>query len=57
MIEAGARRVCVVRAITQATDPQDAAHQLRRRLLDAWKADPAMERYIAQALSGAGPSR
>jgi thiamine-phosphate pyrophosphorylase len=57
VIAAGARRVCVVRAITQATDPQDAAHQLRRRLLDAWKADPAMDRYIAQALSGAGPSR
>jgi thiamine-phosphate pyrophosphorylase len=57
VIEAGARRVCVVRAITQASDPQDAAHQLRRKLQAAWKADPAMDRYIAQALSGLGPSR
>ena len=57
VIEAGARRVCVVRAITQASDPQDAAHQLRRKLQAAWKAEPAMDRYIAQALSGLGPSR
>ena len=33
VIEAGARRVCVVRAInTQASDPQDAAQQLSSRL-------------------------
>jgi hypothetical protein len=56
VIEAGARRVCVVRAITLAADPQDAAHQLRRKLQAAWKAEPAMDRYIAQALSGPGPS-
>ena len=57
VIEAGARRVCVVRAITQASDPQDAAQQLRRRLQAAWNADPAMERYTMQALAGAGPAR
>jgi thiamine-phosphate pyrophosphorylase len=51
VIEAGARRVCVVRAITQASDPQEAAHRLSSRLRVAWKADPAMERYVFQALS------
>jgi thiamine-phosphate pyrophosphorylase len=57
VIEAGARRACVVSAITQASDPQDAAQRLRRRLQAAWNADPAMERYTMQALAGAGPSR
>ena len=51
VIEAGARRVCVVRAITQASDPQDAAQRLSSRLRAAWNADPAMERYTFQALS------
>ena len=57
VIEAGARRVCVASAITRASDPQDAAQQLQRRLQAAWNADPAMERYTMQALAGAGPSR
>ncbi len=57
VIEAGARRVCVVSAITRASDPQEAAQQLRRRLQQAWNADPAMERYTMQAVAGAGPSR
>jgi thiamine-phosphate pyrophosphorylase len=51
VIEAGARRVCVVRAITRASDPQEAAERLSSRLRAAWKADPAMERYTLQALS------
>jgi thiamine-phosphate pyrophosphorylase len=51
VIEAGARRVCVVRTITQASDPQEAAQRLSSRLRAAWKADPAMERYTFQALS------
>jgi thiamine-phosphate pyrophosphorylase len=51
VIIAGARRVCVVRVITQASDPQDAADRLSRRLRAAWKADPAMEQYVFQALS------
>jgi thiamine-phosphate pyrophosphorylase len=51
VIEAGARRACVVRAITQASDPQHAAQQLSSKLGAAWKADPAMERYTFQALS------
>jgi thiamine-phosphate pyrophosphorylase len=57
VIDAGARRVAVVSAITHASDPQDAARQLRRRLQDAWDADPAMERYVMQALAGAGSTR
>ena len=57
VIEAGARRACVVSAITQASDPQDAAQRLRRSLQAAWNADPAMERYTMQAVAGAGPSR
>ncbi|HZA74533.1 MAG TPA: thiamine phosphate synthase [Propionibacteriaceae bacterium] len=57
VIEAGARRVAVVSAITMASDPQEVAQQLRRRLQDAWDADPATERYIMQALAGAGSTR
>jgi thiamine-phosphate pyrophosphorylase len=57
VIEAGARRACVVRAITQASDPQEAAHRLSSRLRAAWKADPAMERYAFQALSAPATSR
>ena len=57
VIEAGARRVAVVSAITKASDPQLAAQQLRRRLQEAWDADPATERYIMQALAGAGSNR
>jgi thiamine-phosphate pyrophosphorylase len=57
VIAAGARRVCVVRAITQATDPQAAADQLSSRLRAAWKSDPAMERYVFQALSAPAKPR
>jgi thiamine-phosphate pyrophosphorylase len=51
VIGAGARRVCVVRAITKASDPQEAAHRLTSKLRASWKADTAMERYVIQALS------
>ena len=57
VVEAGARRVAVVSAVTKASDPQEAAQQLRRRLQDAWDAEPAMERYVMQALAGAGSTR
>ncbi len=57
VIEVGARRVCVASAITQAADPQDAAQRLRRRLQQAWDADPATERYTIAALGSTGPSR
>ena len=54
VIAAGARRVCVVRAITLASDPEKAADRLSRRLRAAWKADPAMEQYVFQAVSAPG---
>jgi thiamine-phosphate pyrophosphorylase len=57
VIEAGARRVCVVRAITQASDPEAAARQLRDRLQAAWLADPRTEQYTIKALSGGGATR
>lgn len=57
VIEAGARRVVVVSAVTRAADPQDAAAGLKRRLQDAWDAEPTAERYTMQALAGAGARR
>jgi len=51
VIDAGARRVCVVRAIAKASDPQHAADRLSQKLRSAWNADPAMEQYVFQALS------
>ena len=56
VIEAGARRICVVRAITQASDPQQAARELRNKLQAKWRDDPAMERYSFQAAASTGPS-
>jgi thiamine-phosphate pyrophosphorylase len=55
VIEAGARRICVVRAITQAADPEQAARELRNKLQSKWRSDPAMERYSFQAASSTGP--
>lgn len=57
VIEAGARRVAVVRAITQADDPEAAARQLSRRLRQAWRDDPAMEAYSFAAAAWTGPNR
>jgi thiamine-phosphate pyrophosphorylase len=57
VIEAGARRVCVVRAITEAADPERAARELHTRLQAAWHADPAMQSYVFQAAAGAGQRR
>jgi thiamine-phosphate pyrophosphorylase len=57
VIEAGARRVCVVRAITQAADPERAARELHTRLQAAWHADPAMQSYVFQAAAGVGQKR
>lgn len=39
VIEAGARRVVVVRAITEASDPRTAAEELSARLRRAWRED------------------
>lgn len=50
VLEAGARRVVVVRAITRADDPEAAARDLATRLRAAWDADPAMRRYVFSAL-------
>lgn len=49
VLEAGARRVVVVRAITEADDPQAAAAALKDRLRTAWAADPAMASYALRA--------
>jgi thiamine-phosphate pyrophosphorylase len=57
VIEAGARRVCVVRAITEAADPERAARELHTRLQAAWHADPAMQSYVFQAAAGSGQKR
>jgi len=57
VVEAGARRVVVVRAITQAPDPELAARKFRNKLQAAWRADPELERYSFQAAASTAPSR
>lgn len=57
VLAAGARRVCVVRAITQADDPESAARELSTRLRAAWRSDPAMEHYTLAAAGFSGPER
>jgi len=52
VLDAGARRVVVVRAITEASDPEAAARQLKDRLRQAWRDDPAMEQYLFGAIQG-----
>lgn len=49
VIAAGARRVCVVRPVTEARHPQAAAQALSDRLHAAWQGDPAMESYTLAA--------
>ena len=51
VIDAGARRVVVVRAITEAVDPRAAAEQLKNRLRAAWADDPALASYALRAAS------
>ncbi|HET9647189.1 MAG TPA: thiamine phosphate synthase [Microlunatus sp.] len=50
VIAAGARRICVVRAITQAADPRAAAAVLSARLRAVWDEDPALRSYAFGAL-------
>ncbi len=57
VLEAGARRVCVVRALTLADDPEAAARELSSRLRQAWRADPAMEQYTLGAAGYTGSAR
>jgi thiamine-phosphate pyrophosphorylase len=49
VIEAGARRVVVVRAITGASDPEAAARVLKDRLGQAWADDPALASYALRS--------
>jgi thiamine-phosphate pyrophosphorylase len=57
VLAAGARRVCVVRALTLADDPEAAARELSSRLRRAWRADPAMEQYALAAAGYTGSAR
>jgi thiamine-phosphate pyrophosphorylase len=50
VLAAGARRVCVVRPITLAADPEAAARALSDRLHAAWRTDPEMQKYSLAAL-------
>lgn len=43
VLDAGARRVAVSRAITEADDPEAAAMALKDRLRHLWNEDPAMQ--------------
>jgi thiamine-phosphate pyrophosphorylase len=54
VLEAGARRVCVGTAITDADDPQEAAARLARPLAQAWRGDPASARYSFAAAASRG---
>lgn len=56
VIEAGARRICVMRAIASASDPQQAARELRDKLQAKWRNDPALERFSFQAAASTGPT-
>jgi thiamine-phosphate pyrophosphorylase len=47
VLEAGARRVWVTRAITRAPDAEAAASRLSAKLREAWNNDPAMQEYVA----------
>ncbi|SEQ62181.1 thiamine-phosphate pyrophosphorylase [Microlunatus flavus] len=49
VLAAGARRVVVVRAITEAADPQAAARALKDRLRQAWADDPALASYALRS--------
>lgn len=51
VIGAGARRVCVSRAITEASNPEAAARALKAPLVQAWADDPASEAYVVGAFT------
>lgn len=56
VLAAGARRICVSRALTAAADPQQAAAELAGALRAAWRADPAAQRYTFAAAASRGRS-
>jgi thiamine-phosphate pyrophosphorylase len=49
VLEAGARRVAVSRAITDATDPAAATAALKERLSQAWRDDPGMQSFTLRS--------
>ena len=49
---AGARRVAVSRAITDAADPAAQAAELKHRLVRAWKDDPGMGQVVFGGIKG-----
>lgn len=57
VVAAGARRICVVRPITQAADPRAVAAALTRRMAASWRDDPAMEAYVLHTVAGRGAAR
>ena len=57
VLEAGARRVCVVSALTEAADPRGAAAELAGALAAAWRADPGSERYTLAVAARTGRPR
>lgn len=57
VLEAGARRICVARAITGAADPEAAARTLADALRDAWRSDPEADRYSFAAAASPGRRR
>lgn len=52
VLDAGAIRVAVSTAISDADDPEAAARELKARVQAAWDARPGMERYVLSALGG-----
>lgn len=50
VLDAGARRIVVVRAICDADDPEAAATELKDRLRAAWSQDPGMQSYLMRAV-------
>lgn len=56
-ITAGARRICVVRPLTEASDPRAAATALKQRLAAAWRDDPGMASYTLAAAAGRTSAR
>lgn len=51
VLDAGARRVVVVRAVTDADDPQAAARRLVEQLDNAWNNDPTCRDYDQRAFA------
>ncbi|HAM45886.1 MAG TPA: thiamine phosphate synthase [Propionibacteriaceae bacterium] len=52
VLQAGARRIGVTRAVLDAHDPMRAATTLRDRLTEAWTVDPGSEELVLSAFGG-----